>query len=216
MTSKEGKELCVQKVPLFSELARQEQETIESLLVRRQVKEGEIISEPGGEKQLAIIEQGRAALYQLDSNGKQQLLRIINSGDYVGESWLLGNDNTDNYVEAVEESVICFLSQSDFNSILERHFAIAKVVLKTQAKIVTSLKKQVHLLAVTPFKLRLLTYLEGLHRKQCQDEVRLPANFKDVASYLGTTPETLSRNLKALKKQGLIDYKGHTIIFKEK
>ena len=38
-------------------------------------------------------------------------------------------------------------------------------------------------------------------------EITLPMSKKDLASYLGTTPETISRRLADLEEQGLIEQK---------
>ena len=65
---------------------------------------------------------------------------------------------------------------------------------------------QTQLLAVTPFRSRLVNYLLDLSRRQGSQVVALPAKLKDIASYLGTTPETLSRNLTKLQDEGIVSY----------
>lgn len=44
------------------------------------------------------------------------------------------------------------------------------------------------------------------------DRVRLPMAKKDVASYLGTTPESLSRALHRLSTDGLIEVGEHGVV----
>ena len=53
---------------------------------------------------------------------------------------------------------------------------------------------------------RIIYYLEGLADTETEDEVtvELPMTRKDLSSYLGTTPETLSRRFKELEKKGVI------------
>ena len=48
-------------------------------------------------------------------------------------------------------------------------------------------------------------YLNHLVAKQGSTLVTLPLKLKDLSSYLGTTPETLSRKLAQLQKSGQID-----------
>ena len=50
-------------------------------------------------------------------------------------------------------------------------------------------------------------YLEDLAKEAVEDDVtvKLAMTRKDIASYLGTTPETLSRKFKELETSGLIE-----------
>ena len=45
--------------------------------------------------------------------------------------------------------------------------------------------------------------------------VLLPLNGKELARFLGTTPETLSRRWTLLEKEGLIEKKGKQVYLKE-
>jgi CRP/FNR family transcriptional regulator, dissimilatory nitrate respiration regulator len=62
---------------------------------------------------------------------------------------------------------------------------------------------------------RLATYLADEYAKQCQDESKneivLNISRTTLASYLGTVIETLSRALRKLQDDGLIEVKGRKI-----
>ena len=53
---------------------------------------------------------------------------------------------------------------------------------------------------------------ECLEKGQESTEIELPMSKKDLASYLGTTPETLSRKLTELEAEGYIKQKTNKII----
>ena len=50
---------------------------------------------------------------QFDEDGHENVLQVLHSGDYVGENWLFGQDNTNNYVETTVQSEICLLKRQD-------------------------------------------------------------------------------------------------------
>ena len=64
------------------------------------------------------------------------------------------------------------------------------------------MQKQVHLLTLPKVKDRLLEYLQTYTDEIGKNNFTLPLKMKDLALYLGTTPETLSRKFALLEKQG--------------
>lgn len=52
---------------------------------------------------------------------------------------------------------------------------------------------------------RLVNYLMDLSKSYKSNLIKLPMKSKDLATFIGTTPETLSRKLKLLESKGLIE-----------
>ena len=67
---------------------------------------------------------------------------------------------------------------------------------------VSEMQKQVHLLTLPKVKDRLLEYLQTYTDEIGKNNFILPLKMKDLALYLGTTPETLSRKFALLEEQG--------------
>lgn len=197
--------LCVQQVPLFQRLPYHQQEQIEHLLQRRQVSKGELLIAPTADNQLVILEQGTAHLYQLTTTGTKHIQRLLKAGDYVGETWLLGTENTASFVEATANSTICILSRHDFTTLLNHQPQIAIKLLEGQAHQINALRWQNQLLAMPNIEERLLTYIKYQANQQDNAVIALPLKLKDLASYLGTTPESISRKLVHLEQTGIIE-----------
>ena len=68
-------------------------------------------------------------------------------------------------------------------------------------------EKQTASVAIESVTNRIIYYLEDLTSDASEDDVTvtLPMARKDIASYLGTTPETLSRRFKDLETKKLIE-----------
>lgn len=58
---------------------------------------------------------------------------------------------------------------------------------------------------------RLASYLLDLAKVAGSDQVQLSMKMKDIALYLGTTPETLSRKFKLLEKMGYLKRTGKQV-----
>lgn len=78
--------LCVSLVPIFNHLPQNELIKIASKAAMRTVKRGEFIHRAGDHSdQLFILHQGKVKVYRLSEGGKEQLVRILQPGDFTGE-----------------------------------------------------------------------------------------------------------------------------------
>ena len=73
------------------------------------------------------------------------------------------------------------------------------------------LAAQNHLLGMDSVEERLKDYLKEQMQTNHSCEFVLSMKLKDLATYLGTTPETISRKLKVLERQGLIRHSARRI-----
>lgn len=200
-----AEELCVRLVPLFNQLSLAHQRQVEGLVHHQHVARGTVVVSPDNSDRLVIIKQGTGRLYQLSTAGEEQVQRVLSAGDYVGETWLLGVTNNNSYVEMTSEGDICILSRADFARLIQTHSEIALKLLAGQAATIDALRQQTQLMGLPSIDERLAMYLNQLVAKQGSPLITLPLKLKDLSSYLGTTPETLSRNLARLQKNGQID-----------
>lgn len=200
-----AEELCVRLVPLFNQLDLEKQRQIERLVHHQHVARGTIVASPSDSERLVIIKNGQGRLYQLSATGEEQVQRSLTTGDYVGETWLLGITNQNSYVEMMTTGDICVLSRTDFTSLIQQHSDLAIRLLAGQAATIAALRKQTQLMGLPSIEERLASYLNQLVAQQGDSLITLPLRMKDLSSYLGTTPETLSRKLAQLQKRGQIE-----------
>lgn len=202
--------LCVTLVPLFNHLDITEQEKINSLIYHRHFQKGEEIFQLGDEK-LVIVARGKMKVYQLSANGKEQLLRVVNPGGYEGENQLFGAKNESLIGEAIEATEVCVLTKKDFNALLLEYPQLMLKLLQLNAQKSLQLEQQTHFLTMERIEERLATYLLNLAQAQNTTHPILPMKMKELATFLGTTPETLSRKFKLLETTGLLARKGKQI-----
>lgn len=206
----DSKHLCVSKVPFFNHLDADEMLKIASMSRHVDFKKGEIIYHEGDPLEyLYIVHQGRVKSYQLFESGKEQLLRILEPGEFMGELALFTEKVLDNYAEAMAKTNICMIHRSDMQRLMQEHPTIAVKILEQFSSRLEQTEKLVGQLSSKDVETRTANYLIELSDETNTDEIILPMSKKDLASYLGTTQETISRRLSGFQTNGWIEQKGH-------
>lgn len=205
-------DLCVRLVPLFNTLSQENQIEIEDLVRKKTYQKGELVVDPSSDDNLIIVAYGGAKLYNLDENGHENITQILHTGDYAGEDWLFGKKNSNTYVEATENSKICLLNRKDFLNLLEDQSMLSIKLLEQSMTKMQTMQRQIDLLSLPKIEDRLSEYLQEYAVKVGKKTFNLPLKMKDLALYLGTTPETLSRKFALLEKQGVLTRKLRKII----
>lgn len=206
------KDNCVHKVPLLQNLSPSEKDLIYPLIHHKTIQKGEIVQSPETEAQLTIVASGQLKVYKLNPNGKEQLIRMVHEGEYEGENYIFGLKNQSIYIEAVCESRICCLSQKSVNDILTNYPQVGYQLLQLNAQKTVALGEQNQLLAIDDIETRIAKYLISLSQeKHDGNHITISIPLKEVASYLATSPETISRKLKHLEETDLIQRRGRHI-----
>lgn len=202
---------CAALVPLFRHLEDRDLDKIDSRIHDRSYHKGDQIIRPDGEPQLVIVADGSMKVYQLSPSGKEQLLRLIGPGGYEGEASLLGAGNDNLFAESLQETKTCILKRRDFIQLLQDYPQLSLRLLESNAAKIVSVEEQARLLTLGTVASRLATYLTNLNRTENVSTFQLPLKMKELAGFLGTTAETLSRTFRQLEEQGLIQRKWRRI-----
>ncbi|HLR81198.1 MAG TPA: Crp/Fnr family transcriptional regulator [Bacillota bacterium] len=209
----DANQLCVLKVPFFNHLDFEDMQRIVQMSTNKTYSKGDIIIHDGDPlDHLYIVHQGRVKIYQIFASGKEQLLRILNPGDFFGELALFTKKVMDSYAEAMEPVHICAIHREDMQQLMMKHPTIAPKILEQFAHRLEQTEKLVGQLSAKDVETRTASYLIELAKKSRSQEVVLPMSKKDLASFLGTTQETISRRLSSFQTKGWIEQQGHRYI----
>lgn len=202
---------CIALVPIFNHLDAGQMQEIMSVTHSVEYKKGENIYRAGDQSDsLYIVSQGRVRIYRLSEAGKEQLLRILHPGEFTGELALFSEERHEAHADAMEDTSICLVKRADLTSILLKYPSIALKVLTEFSRRLEQSEKQTTRLSTEKVETRLALFLvDCLDSKHNSQEIVLPMSKKDLASYLGTTPETISRKLLELEAEGYIQQKSN-------
>lgn len=202
-------DVCVSLVPIFNHLDDEQLNEIMKLTKSIKYKKGEVVYRAGyNSDSLYIVSKGKIKIYRLSESGKEQLLHLLFTGDFTGELALFSETIHESYAEAMEDTEVCSVNRTDLQDLLRKYPAISLKILFEFSKRLEQVEKQTTRFATEKVETRLALYLAELVEGDSEiKEIELPMTKKDLASYLGTTPETISRKLYELEDAGLIKQK---------
>lgn len=202
---------CIQLVPIFNHL--EEEQLTEIMHTTKSVSydKGSLIYRAGeAADTLYIVNKGKVRIYRLSETGKEQLVRILEPGDFTGEMAIFSPENTfhESYAEAMVNTKICLIKRSDLQEYLLKYPTISLRILNEMSQRLEKSEKQTTRFTTEKVETRIALFLaECVDDEKNSMEFTLPMSKKDLASYLGTTPETVSRKLADLEEEGLIKQK---------
>lgn len=197
---------CATLVPIFNHLEKEQMDEIMAVTHSVSYKRGENIYCAGDQSDsLYIVSNGKIKIYRLSESGKEQLLRILHPGDFTGELALFSETVHEEYAEAIEETSVCTIKRSELQELLLKYPSISLKVLAEFSSRLSKSEKQATQFSTEKVETRIALFLAECADNEKQSmEFVLPMNKKDMASYLGTTPETISRKLSDLEEAGYI------------
>lgn len=201
--------LCVSRVPIFNHLPPEELAVIAGKASMRVHERGQFIHRAGDPSdRLFIVHLGRIKVYRLSESGKEQLVRILGPGDFTGELALFSSSDHDSYAEAIEQSEVCTIHQDDMRELLLKYPGIGLSMLAELSRRLGVSEKQTAAITTASINARLAHYLANQSEDAASPSFRLPMSRRHLASFLGTTPETISRRFGEFEEAGWIRQSG--------
>ena len=205
-------------IPLFQGLPEEQIEDLAMIVVDQAFSRGQIIFSEGDEGAgFYLVNSGRVKIFKLSSEGKEQILHIFGPGEPFGEVSLFAGQNFPANAEAMEKSRIFFFPREAFAGLIKKTPSIAMNMLGLLS---IRLRRFTHLiddLSLKEVPGRLAAHLLFLsEQKKGSRELELSITKGQLASLLGTIPETLSRILGRMSTHGLIEMDGARISILDK
>lgn len=195
---------CLLKVQVFKDLSESRLKAISDLIEPKHYHVDEAIYLEGDViKTLGVIHRGSIKLRKLNEDGKERILSILYPGDYFGESSLLRSKESQYDIVAIEESAICTIDLDAFRVLMTRDETMMLSMMDSLIQRIANRDDLVIAESLVPAKDRVLKALQ--HYANQEGSIRLPLSKKDLASSLGITPETMSRAINALIREGKIE-----------
>jgi CRP-like cAMP-binding protein len=200
---------CVGNVPIFKDLNDEEISIIEEVIKHQKSRKGEFIFQEGEPSNvLYVVHSGLIKISKLSDEGKEQIIRLLFPGDFFGQYALLEDKLHNTNAEVLEDTSVCRIHREDFRAILERNPTIAMKYMLVLSERLEFADEWMGAISLMEVERRLAKALLLFYEKELTLEFELPVSKKDFASFIGTTPETLSRKLVSLQSSGLLELKG--------
>ena len=198
---------------IFQGLPGQQIEQVKDVAVSRNYARGEIVfMEQDKGNGFYLVAEGMVKVFKVSPSGKEQILHVFGPGEPFGEVPVFSGKRFPANAETIRKSRLLFFPRTAFLDLITAHPSLALNMLAVLSMRLRQFTNQVENLSLKEVPARLAAYLLYLSTEQERDDsVTLDISKGQLASLLGTIPETLSRILSRMNKQGLIETKDRTI-----
>lgn len=209
---------CLNNVPLFSSLNEEQLVKVSKGVAFKDYKKGEVIFSTGDKAdRLYIVCSGKMKIYNYTVDGREQILYIYSSGDFVGGFNLLKEDEYKYNAIALEDTTISTLTKSTFDEIIKRDPIITLKILEKAYDRIRWAEDLINRLTTTNVDAKvagLLLNLTDDFGKVTDNGIvlELSINREEMGSYAGISRETMTRKLNLFKDLGYLEFHGNKII----
>ncbi len=175
-------------------LQKSEAEQLSIPLKRRHYEKGRILLKKGDVcKHSFFVEKGLLRSFMLDEDGKEHVIQFAPENWFiVDRSSVYFNDPSESYIEAIEDTDVVFISEDFMCLAAEVSQKYGRYNDKLLHNHIRQMQKRINLLLGATAEKRYLSFIE------MYPDLLLRVPQWMIASYLGITPESLSRVRKEL------------------
>jgi len=203
----------IETIPLFQGLPQNQLEDLAAIVHDQVFSRGEIIFSDGDQGLgFYVAAEGRVKIFKLSFEGKEQILHLFGPGEPFGEVAVFAGAHYPAYAEAMEKTRVLFFPRQALLDLIARNPTLALNMLGMLSMRLRRFTNLIEDLSLKEVPGRLAAYFLYLSAKNGGvSEFELDITKGQLASLLGTIPETLSRILGKMIKQELIAADGPRI-----
>lgn len=164
---------------------------------------------------VASLVTGVAALSKTLEDGRTQMVGLLLPSDFIGRP---GREKIDFDVTATTDVTLCCFDRKPFETLVHETPHLTQRLMEMALDELDVARDWMLLLGRKTAREKIATFVEMLARRAAHDEkstsVVLPMSMTrdQISNFLGLTLETVSRQLNALKKDGIIEFKDRKLI----
>lgn len=199
------------RVPFFAGLSQRALADVDSRCGMRGVDADEVVYRAGQPAtRLYVIAQGAVKLSRRTSEGRDLLTDVLGSGEHFGTLPALGEERYADSARALTPGCMLSLDTAQLGAVLDAYPQVARAALTAIAGRLRDAQDRAHRLSAATAEQRLAATLLlladrlGIHRGE-QLVINAPLTRDELAGLAGLAPETASRILAQLRRDGAID-----------
>jgi len=164
-----------------------------------------------------VLCEGEVKLSVSSSEGKKLILRIAKAGEVLGLMSALSGTPHELTAETIRPTQVAFIPRDAFLRFLAKHpdaYPAVAGQLGAHYQVACEQLRSLGLSASAPEKLAklLLDFAVAGQPTKEGTRVNLPLTHEEIAEFIGTTRETVTRTLSDFRSQHLIEMRGSTLV----
>jgi len=163
---------------------------------------------------LGSIVSGVATLSQTMEDGRRQMVGLLLPSDFIGRP---GRQQAQFDVTAVSDVVVCRFKKAEFEDLINSSSSLSHRLLEMMMNELDAAREWMLLLGRKTAREKIASFFAIVARRQAalknidaagQIVFDLPVTREAMSDYLGLTLETVSRQISALRKAGVVELTG--------
>jgi len=209
----QNKQEIIASSVLFKGLQKDQLERVSEISFEKNFKRGESIFFEGDEATgFYMVAEGKVKIFKMSLDGREQILHIFGPGEPFGEVPVFHGQPFPANAVTMAQSSLLFFPRREFVDLVTNTPSLALSMLAMLSFRLRRFASQIESLSLKEVPGRLAAHLVYLAEEQGRtDQVVLDIPKGQLASLLGTSPETLSRIFSKMSDEGLIRVNGKTI-----
>ncbi|HAI37095.1 MULTISPECIES: Crp/Fnr family transcriptional regulator [unclassified Maribacter] len=196
-------------------LSKEELKKVSNAKISKKIKKGDALFSEGQKLDgVYCVRNGVSKLSKLSSNGKEQIVKLTNRGEIMGQRSVIAEDYTNLGATAINDMEVCFIPKEIITTTLNTNPYFSLEVLRHMAHDLKEADDVIVNMSQKTVKQRLAEALLYLRQNYGEDEngfLLLTLSRDDYANIVGAATESLIRMLSDFKKKGLIKTEGKKI-----
>ena len=207
----------LQAIPLFAHLTDEELARMGELTRQRKHPKGSVIlfeDDPGDA--LYVVIEGQVKVVLIGEDGREVILATLADGDFFGEMSLIDDEPRSAHVIAMETSNLLVLRRDDFQRCLEDNPRIALGLLRALTKRLRLADSKIGGLVLLDVTGRVARLLLEMADENDGVVISRKVTHHQIAQMIGSSRETVSRTMRTLADENLIEVAGKTITVRDR
>jgi len=200
----------LKQTPVFSVLNEEELDGIVPHVIKRRLKRNTVIfHENDPAAAFYLVKTGRVKIFKAGPDGREQVLAILGDGQIFGDVPAFDGGPYPATAATMADSEIYLIRSEDFQDLVRRYPEVALKIIRVLGQ---RLRQSMELVRDLSFK-QVPHRLAGLLLKFGDEYgsgteagilINLPLSRQELADIVGTSRETITRELKKLEREGIL------------
>ncbi|WP_405414024.1 Crp/Fnr family transcriptional regulator [Maribacter sp. Asnod1-A12] len=196
-------------------LNKEELKKVSDAKISKRIKKGDALFVEGQKLDgVFCVRDGVSKLSKLSSNGKEQIVKLTNKGEIMGQRSVIAEDFTNLSATAINDMEVCFIPKEVISNTLNTNPYFSLEVLRHMAHDLKEADDVIVNMSQKTVKQRLAEAFIYLKKNYGEDEngfLLLTLSRDDYANIIGAATESLIRMISEFKKKRLIKTEGKKI-----
>jgi len=209
-------------VDILGPLSEEQMEDLAKRAPDTFLDEDDILYTPkGGTERLFILKKGRVQLYEVNAEGEEITLSVIDDGNIFGEMALIGQSLKGLYVRALTPATVVSLRREDVEDLIRKEPEVGLRLVRDLAQRLHDSERRYADIIGKDVPARLATLILTLVDSEgvvSSESYRIPTHYthEQLGSMIGCKRVAVTRAFRKLEEGGAVALKERRIIVKDK